>query len=250
MCLATAPLFAQNDMSQPPKPAAPGAKQPAATPPGTPSQDDMMKMMEQMGKTGPNHQLLNGMVGEWTCDCKFWMDPTNPSPTTSKGTATNTWVMDKKFVKQEFKGTFAMAPGAPEAPFNGMGYTGYDNVKGKFVSTWMDSMSTGIMYSEGSYDAASKTFTFSAQCTDPMTNKPTTVTEVIKVIDDNTHTFTMSGTGPDGKDMKMGEITYHRKGGKPADSMEKPMSDKPAGIKPATPAPAPKPGRGNNPGGG
>ena len=47
--------------------------------------------------------------------------------------------------------------------------------------------------------------------------KPTTITEVIKVLDDNTHTFTMSGTGPDGKDMKMGEITYHRKGAKSTD---------------------------------
>ena len=38
-------------------------------------------------------------------------------------------------------------------PFTGHGMTGYDNVTGKYWSTWTDSMSTGIMVSEGSCDA-------------------------------------------------------------------------------------------------
>ena len=38
-------------------------------------------------------------------------------------------------------------------PFTGHGMTGYDNVTGKYWSTWTDSMSTGLMVSEGTCDA-------------------------------------------------------------------------------------------------
>ena len=43
--------------------------------------------------------------------------------------------------------------------FKGMGVEGYDNVKKKFVSSWIDNMGTGIQFSEGTYDPATKTFT-------------------------------------------------------------------------------------------
>ena len=238
-CMGMAPAFAQTP-SQPTKPARPTTPSTPTTDvkPGMgqpPSMDKMMEQMEKMSKPGPNHQLLNGMVGEWTCECKFWMDPTGGSPTESKGTASNSWTLDKRFVKQEFNGTFAM-PGMPEMPFHGLGYTGFDNQKEKFVSTWMDSMATGIMYSEGAYDAGSKTFTFTANMTDCMTNQPCTMREVVKVIDDNTHTFTMYNTPQGGQEMKVGEITYHRKGSmKPMDTNDKPKMDKPMDSKPMTP---------------
>jgi hypothetical protein len=236
--MGMAPVFAQ-ETPRPKNPATPATPATPAQPgkqpdkktdtPGMPSMDKMQEMMEKMGTPGPNHQLLGGMVGEWTADCKFWMAPGAP-PTESKGTASNTWDMGKRFVKQDFNGTFTMDPSAPPMPFHGIGYTGYDNQKQKFVSTWIDTMSTGIMYSEGTYDSSSKTFTFSSDCVDPMTNQPSKMTNVIKIVDDNTHTFTMSGTGPDGKDRKMGEITYRRKGARPTDGgMDKPM-------RPATPA--------------
>ncbi len=48
--------------------------------------------------------------------------------------------------------------------FKGMAIEGYDNVKKKFVSSWIDNMSTMIMNSEGTYDAATKTFTYNAEC--------------------------------------------------------------------------------------
>jgi hypothetical protein len=254
--MGIAPAFAQNTApnTKPMTPASPAHSMPAqpekkAETPGMPSKEMMQDMMEKMGNPGPNHQLLGNMVGEWTADCKFWMDPTpGAAPSVSKGTAVNSWEMGKRFVKQDFNGSFSMGGGAPEMPFHGLGYTGYDNTKQKFVSTWMDTMSTGIMYSEGTYDPSSKTFTFAAQCTDPMTNKPTTVTEVIKIVDENTHMFTMSGTGPDGKDMKMGEITYHRKGAKPMDTMDKPKDMNRTPATPATPAAPSTPKKTNLPG--
>ena len=38
-------------------------------------------------------------------------------------------------------------------PFTGHGMSGYDNVSDKYWATWIDSMSTGVMTSEGTCDA-------------------------------------------------------------------------------------------------
>ena len=41
-------------------------------------------------------------------------------------------------------------------PYRGHGMTGFDNVTDKYWSTWNDSMSTGIMVTEGTCDAQGK----------------------------------------------------------------------------------------------
>ena len=40
--------------------------------------------------------------------------------------------------------------------FTGMAIEGYDNVKKKFVSSWIDNMGTMILNSEGTYDPAAQ----------------------------------------------------------------------------------------------
>jgi Protein of unknown function (DUF1579) len=245
-CVGMSPVFAQQGnqpskpMTKPAQPGMPSKQAPKGDQPGMPSQEQMQEQMEKMSKPGPNHELLNGMVGTWTCDCKFWMPPTM-AEVASKGTSVNTWEMGGRFVKQEYNGSFAMAPGAPEMPFHGLGYWGYDNEKQKFVGSWMDNMSTGIMYSEGDFDAGSKTYTFNATCTDPMTGAPGKMKETVKVIDDNTHILTMSMV-MDGKETKMGEITYHRKGA--MDDMKPKMESPARPMKPTQPA---NPGKTNSP---
>jgi len=41
--------------------------------------------------------------------------------------------------------------------------TGYDNIKEKIHCSWIDNMGTGIQFSEGTYDPATKTFTYTAK---------------------------------------------------------------------------------------
>jgi hypothetical protein len=47
-------------------------------------------------------------------------------------------------------------------PFEGLGYTGYDNVKKQYFGTWIDSMSTGIMTSSR-HGRLGNTMTFTAR---------------------------------------------------------------------------------------
>ena len=116
------------------------------------------------------------------------MDPTG-KPQESKGTATRKAIMDGRFFIAEHSGKFQM-PGADgkmkDMNFKGMAIEGYDNVKKKFVSSWIDSMGTMIMNSEGTYDAAAKTFTYTAEC-EMMPGMAVRIRETIKVIDKDHH---------------------------------------------------------------
>ena len=168
---------------------------------------DQKAQMEAMMKAmmpGDAHKLLSNMVGTFDAKVTAWMMPGAP-PMNSTGTAVNSWIMGNRFVEQRFTGSFM------GQPFNGLGYTGYDNVKKTYWSSWMDDMSTGVMNSLGSTSDGGKTWKFSAMMPDPMTGKEAPVEEHITITDKDHHLFEMWSPGPDGKMMKMMEIAYTRK---------------------------------------
>ena len=91
--------------------------------------------------------------------------------------------------------------------FTGRGMMGYDNVSGKYWSTWTDSMSTGVMISEGSCDDK-QTCSFSGSWNDPITKGPVTTKLKTRWTSPTTQMFEMYGPAKDGTEMKMMEMTY------------------------------------------
>jgi hypothetical protein len=163
-----------------------------------------MDAMMKAATPGDAHKKLTPMAGSWTADVKMWMAPGAP-PAAGGGTAENTWALDGRWLEQRFTGNFM------GMPFTGVGYTGYDNIKKKYVGTWMDTMTTSMMISDGKADADGKSITFSSTMDDPMTGKTSPVKEKVTVVDADHHTLEMWGAGPDGKMFKMMEIAYTRK---------------------------------------
>jgi Protein of unknown function (DUF1579) len=176
-----------------------------------PPDAEMMKQMMELAKLNDNHKLLAGMVGNWSYTVKMWMDPAS-KPSESTGTAVLKSVMDGRYVSGDYSGKFKM-PGADgkmkEMNFKGMSLDGYDNVKQKFVSGWVDNMGTGIMLSEGAYDAATKTFTFNGEY-EAMPGMKSKVREVIKIADKDHHSMEYYEDRGQGE-MKSMEINYSRK---------------------------------------
>jgi hypothetical protein len=209
--LAFTPSFAQGPTSSPP-----AATSPAAPPSGQPTAEDMQKMMTQMmelSKLNENHKLLADLAGTWSYTVKMWMNPDpNAKPEESKGTAVRKSMMDGRFFVVDVSGKMEM-PGADgkkkEMTFKGMGIDGYDNVKKKFVGTWMDNMGTGVMMSEGDYDPATKTFTYASEY-EAIPGMKTKIREVVKVVDKNHHTFEWY-ENRGGQEVKTMEINYTRK---------------------------------------
>src|SRR5687768_15991808 len=81
----------------------------------------MMEAWQKAMTPGPQHKQLDGMVGTWNTTVKTWMAPGAPVMETS-GTSENKWVLGGRYIEQRFKGSFM------GQPFEGIGYTGYDNV--------------------------------------------------------------------------------------------------------------------------
>ncbi len=96
-------------------------------------------------------------------------------------------------------------------PFQGVGITGYDNFKKKYVSFWIDNMGTGMLTSEGGADAEAKMITFQGKMDDPMSGqKDKPMKFIIRILGPNKHTFEMHDLSL-GDKSKMGEMTYTRK---------------------------------------
>lgn len=178
----------------------------------------MMEMWMKAASPGENHKLLESMVGDWTYVNKMWHNPDPNAPAEeSTGTCSTKPIMGGRFFQNEIAGSFEM-PGPDGKPmkmdFRGTGLNGYDNVTGKFVGTWIDNMGTGIMYFEGSYDPAAKSFTYTSTFDCPMQRCKVAIREVVKIIDKDHHVMEWYETRPGEKERKTMEITYTRKGAK------------------------------------
>ena len=140
----------------------------------------------------------------------------NPDPTAkpeeSKGTATRKAIFGGRYFQVDVGGKMQM-PGPDGKPkdmeFKGMSIEGYDNVKKKFVATWVDNMGTGIMLSEGRYDPATKTFTYTGEV-EMIPGMKQKIRETVKVVDKDHHMFEWY-EDRGGKEAKTMEISYTRK---------------------------------------
>ena len=163
----------------------------------------MMDVYNKLGTPGAPHKVLASMAGSWTTKIKSWMEPNKP-PMESKGTCEQKMILGGRFLQQEFSGEMM------GSPFTGIGVTGYDNHTKKYVSTWIDSMGTAILFFEWTASADGKIITQECRYDDPIKG-PMKWRSVTKIVDDNTHVFEMYATYKKGKEEKMMEITYTRK---------------------------------------
>lgn len=181
------------------------AQDAAKAPEMTPEHKKMMEAWEAAGRVGPEHERLKAFEGTWDAATSMWMDPSAP-PEKGKGTAVTSSLFEGRFVKMDYSGEWN------GQPFTGMALTGYDNTKKKYIGTWVDSMSTAVFYSEGTYDDASKTYTFLSEMHDPMA--PGTmfkIRETVTMDSADKHTMTWYETRAGTPEMKTMEIVYTKR---------------------------------------
>lgn len=169
----------------------------------TPEQQKEMEKWQKASTPNENHKLLEAFVGNWNAECAFTMAEGAPEEK-STGTMTTTSIFEGRFVKEEFTGTMM------GMPFKGLGYWGYDNLAGKFVSTWMDSMGTMIMVSKGDYSSADKAWTMLADIKDP-DGVPCHSRQVTRVVDKDKFVMEFYNTVGAKPERKEGQITFTRK---------------------------------------
>jgi uncharacterized protein DUF1579 len=163
----------------------------------------MMEEYQKLSTPGEPHKLFASLAGTWTTKTKEWMEPGKP-PMESTGSVEMKMLLDGRFLQQEFTGHMM------GQPYSGVGVSAYDNLRKRYVSTWIDTMGTGIFMMEGTANPDGKTITLKGQH-DELGGGRMTHRAVWKIVDNNTQTFDMFGTHQGGKEMKMMEITYTRK---------------------------------------
>lgn len=179
LVICTFSVFAQEDKKPPMDPA-------------------MMEAMMKAGTPGAEHKSLDSFAGTWNATITSWVAP-GADPFKMEGTSETRWIMGGRYLEQRFSSEFM------GMPFEGIGYTGYDNVKKQYWSTWMDNMSTGFMVQTGTGEKMTGTMP------DPMTGKDMKVEMTLKVTSADAHTMEMWQPGPDGTMYKSMQIDYTRK---------------------------------------
>lgn len=162
----------------------------------------MAKMME-FATPGAAHKVLEQRAGNWMWEAKMFT-PAAPEPMTSKGTSEAKWILEGRYLQDTVEGT------AMGQPFHGMGLTGYDNLKKKYVGTWVDTMGTGILHSEGTYDAATKTFTYTGETPDVEAGKYVKSRTTERMVDADHWLLQSFQPGSDGKEYMSFELRYTR----------------------------------------
>jgi len=145
---------------------------------------------------GPEHEHLKKLEGTWNAKIKMG-DSESPATATYKMVCGGMWLMS------DFQGSFG------DQKFSGQGLDSYDPEKKKYVSVWVDSMSTRPMLLEGTHDKEKKTTTMTGEAPG-MDGKMAKHKMVTHMPDADHMTFTMYIVA-DGQENKMMTIEYTRK---------------------------------------
>ncbi len=180
---------------------------PAAEHPGAPSPEEMAKMMEKWTKVASpseHHKHLDTFVGTWDTVQRVWMGGPDASATETKGTSEVKWVLDGRFIVEEYRGEMM------GRPYSGMGLFGYDNFRNLYVGTWASNQGTNLFTMSGQRDPSGKTWTYYGELDEPMLD---VVGRMVKcettVVGPDAHTFAIYDLHAGG-DYKVFEIAYTR----------------------------------------
>ena len=125
-------------------------------------------------------------------------------PSSSTGKAEMKLIRGGRYLFEETKRSF------DGMPFEGLGITGYDNMKKKFVAIWIDNVGTGVAVSEGTYDKSNRTFSYSMTLPDVITGKEKKARVRERIVSDDQWVAEIYDVAPDGKEFLTMKSSYER----------------------------------------
>ena len=173
-----------------------------------------MEVAQHAQSTGPQHEFLAKMAGDWAVDYKIYFSgPDGPAMETT-GTSTVEVVLDGRFVLERSSASFPMPDGQggmAAMEVEGMGLTGYDRHKKLFVGSWADSLNTHLLTMSGAMSPDGKKLTMYGYMDEPgLGVNGRMVKYVSHIISDDERRFEITDLHA-GDDYKVVELTYRRK---------------------------------------
>jgi hypothetical protein len=162
----------------------------------------MMDVYQRLAIPGAPHKQLAKLAGAWATKTRAWMEPDQP-PMEGTGACEQKMLLGGRYLQQEYTGEM-MGVRLPASTLSDT------TTMPRYVSAWIDSMSSGIYYFEGAASADGKTITQENTYDDPVRG-PTVWRSVTRIVDDNTLEYEMYLTSKGSKEEKMMEMTVTRK---------------------------------------
>jgi hypothetical protein len=158
----------------------------------TPEQKAEMEAYQQAGTPGAPHQMLAKQAGTYDAKIKMWMEPGGPA-SESTGTSTRSMTLGDRVMVEEIL-----------VHDDGHALHRSRNVRlrqrdEEYWSTWNDTMSTGLMISDGTCDAQGSCHVHGARRATPVRKKPIKTRMTSKWTNPTTEVFTMYGPDPQGQ---------------------------------------------------
>lgn len=122
---------------------------------------------------------LSMFLGSWQGESEMHTAGSD-KPVKMTGTNRCEWACEQRFLMEHFTGKMGEGP-----TFTGLGMWTWDTEDKKYRSWWFDSFGN-VGTGEGTYDAATRTWTMAWQGMNPATGKPTYGTGTFKLPDDKT----------------------------------------------------------------
>lgn len=109
------------------------------------------------------HAMLAQQAGEFTATVSSYAEP-GAEPEISESMVVRNMELGGRVLREEWTGTVM------GMPFKGIGRTGYDNVTGRYWSTWTDNLSTGLFIAYGK-ELGDGSMEFLGEMPDPMSGE-------------------------------------------------------------------------------
>jgi Protein of unknown function (DUF1579) len=148
---------------------------------------------------------LEYFLGTWDVSVQFKL----PDGKAGEGKAVcqTKWVLDGKFLRQEYKSKFM---GQPLIVWQ---LLGYDDMKKEFVEFQLhaDVKGAHTMHNEGTFSENGKVLTLAGDSIDGFTGKPVKLRTVTTILDENRYTVEWFTGEPSGKEERKVVLTHTRK---------------------------------------
>ncbi|MEO0425071.1 MAG: DUF1579 family protein [Pseudomonadota bacterium] len=144
----------------------------------------MMEAMQRAAAVNAPHRRLAEMAGTYEATMQSWGDPSAP-PMESTMQVRREMTMGGRVLEEHWTGQIM------GMDFHGMGRTGYDNVTGRYWSTWTDNTSTGLFVSYGDWNEEKGMFEFNGDAIDPVSGGKIPSRMISTFPDENSETMTM-----------------------------------------------------------
>jgi hypothetical protein len=156
-----------------------------------------LSLAQEFPKPGPEHEKLKEYVGTWDAVMKM-------EGQESKCTATYKSICGGMWIQSDFQGDLG------GIKFEGHGLDGYNQHTKKYISVWVDSMSSATMHMEGNYDAEKKLVVMTGESLGP-DGKPQKFKATTENKDKDHFTFRMYMVDAEGKENLAFTIEYTRR---------------------------------------